>query len=111
VIVNLARSEALILKDDFVYSSTTLESILVRSRAGTSIPADRIAPEEYRAAILLILRAGDGLDRKALTNAARSLFGFSRTGQLLEAAIRTAIEHLLAEEVVGEGSTGIKLRG
>jgi hypothetical protein len=82
----------------------------IRSRADTSIPADRIPPEEYQAAILMILRAGDGLDRKSLTNAVRALFGFGRTGPNLESAIGVAIDALQMKQVVGEGSTGIRLR-
>lgn len=58
----------------------------------------------------MVLRAGDGLERKLLTNHVRALFGFSRTGQNLEAAIGAAIDALLADEIVGEGSTGIRLR-
>lgn len=58
----------------------------------------------------MVLQAGDGLDRRALTKAVRALLGFSRTGPALEDAIRTAIDVLLAEEILGEGSTGIRLR-
>lgn len=109
-LVDVAQGGMIFLKDDFVYGNNSIEDIPVRSRAGTNIPADRIAPEEYCAAILMVLQAGDGLDRKTLTNTVRSLFGFSRTGPLLEAAIGAAIERLLADQIVGEGSTGIKLR-
>jgi very-short-patch-repair endonuclease len=110
VLVDLAQHGTVLLRSDFVFGDNSVDNIPVRSRAGTNIPADRIAPEEFRAAILMVLRAGDGLDRKTLINAVRSLFGFSRTGQTLEAAIGTAIDSLLAEQIVGEGSTGIKLR-
>jgi very-short-patch-repair endonuclease len=110
VLTDLAHSEAVILRGDFVFGSGSVDNISVRSRAGTNIPADRIAPEEYRAAILMVLQAGDGVDRKTLTNTVRALFGFNRTGQTLETAIGAAIESLLAEQIVGEGSTGIRLR-
>lgn len=100
----------LILRGDFVYDASSSGSINVRQRVGTKIPPERIAPEEYREAILMVLRAGDGLERKLLTNHVRALFGFSRTGPNLEAAIWAAIDALLAEQVVGEGSTGIRLR-
>ena len=59
---------------------------------------------------MLVLRAGDRLERKALTNAVRSLFGFSRTGTNLDSHIGTAIEELLAARIIGEGSTGLSLR-
>lgn len=99
------------LRGDFVYSAGPPSGVAVRSRAGTKIPPERIPPEEYREAVLTVLRAGDGLDRNALTKAVRALLGFSRTGPALEEAIRKTTDVLLAEEVLGEGSTGIRLRG
>lgn len=105
-----ARQGRIRLRGDFAYRADEPETVAVRSRAGTKIPPERIAPEEYRAAVLLVLRAGDGIERKALTNAARSLFGFGRTGTNLDSCINTAIDELLASDSVGEGSTGIRLR-
>lgn len=105
-----ARQGHLAMRGDFVFKANADESIPVRSRAGTRILPERIAPEEYQSAVLMVLRAGDGLDRKALTNSVRALFGFSRTGTHLDSCINTATDALLAKEAVGEGSTGIKLR-
>src|SRR5207237_6722332 len=105
-----ARAGQVLMRGDFVYPVGT-RAVTVRSRAGTRIPPERIPPEEYREAVLMVLRAGDGLDRSALTKAVRALLGFNRTGPALEDAIRTAIDALLAEEVLGEGSTGVRLRG
>jgi very-short-patch-repair endonuclease len=106
----MARKKKILLRNEFILAGDSLQEIVVRSRAGTNIQADRIAPEEYRAAIVLILQAGNGLERRTLTNAVRALFGFSRTGPNLEAAIGAVIDSLLAEQIVGEGSTGFKLR-
>lgn len=105
-----ARQERLAMRGDFVFKAVADESIPVRSRAGTRILPERIAPEEYQTALMMVLRVGDGLDRKALTNSVRSLFGFSRTGTHLDSCINAVIDGLLAKEIVGEGSTGIKLR-
>lgn len=105
-----AQSGRIRLNGDFVFSTGTNASVPVRSRAGTRIPPERIAPEEYKEAVLMVLRAGDGLERKSLTSAVRLLLGFSRTGMTLDVAINATIDALLAEETVGEGSTGIKLR-
>ena len=91
-----SRQGRIRLRGDFAYRADGDEAVVVRSRAGTKIPPERIAPEEYRAAVLLVLRAGDGIERKALTNAARSLFGFGRTGTNLDSCINTAIDELLA---------------
>ncbi|HEX2094131.1 MAG TPA: DUF3320 domain-containing protein, partial [Longimicrobiaceae bacterium] len=104
----LAERGRVEVRGDFVHVPG--RPIVVRSRAGTRIPAERIAPEEYREAVLAVLRTGNGIDRRALTNTVRGLFGFIRTGATLEAAIGAAIDALLAEEVLGEGSTGIRLR-
>ena len=106
---NKAKNKEIDLRGDFVFAGNSEEKITVRSRAGTDIPAERIAPEEYRAAVLMVLEQKDGLDRKSLTNQVRAMFGFSRTGTQLEAAIGSVIDELLAEHVVGEGSKGIKL--
>jgi very-short-patch-repair endonuclease len=106
-----AREGKIMMKGDFVYADDDANSVIVRSRAGTRIPPERIPPEEYHDAVLTVLRAGDGLDRVTLTKAVRALFGFSRTGPVLEEAIGAAIESLLSEEVIGEGSVGIRLRG
>jgi hypothetical protein len=38
------------------------------------------------------------------------LFGFSRTGAVLEEAIAGAIDALLAKGLIGEGSGGIAMR-
>ncbi|HEX2190445.1 MAG TPA: DUF3320 domain-containing protein, partial [Longimicrobiaceae bacterium] len=105
----LAQRGRIVLRGEFVHAAGAGEAP-VRSRAGTKIPAERIAPEEYRAAVLAVLRTGDGLDRKTLTASVRRLFGFGRTGATLEAAIGSAIDALLAEETLGEGSTGIRVR-
>jgi very-short-patch-repair endonuclease/DNA polymerase III delta prime subunit len=105
-----ARQGCVRLRGDFAYRSDDAQAVTVRSRAGTKIPPERISPEEYRAAVLLVLRAGDGVERKALVNSVRSLFGFGRTGTNLDTHIGSAIEELLAAGIVGEGSTGLSLR-
>jgi hypothetical protein len=85
-------------------------AVTVRSRAGTRIPAERIAPEEYREAVLAVLRTGDGLPRRELASAVCGLLGFSRTGPRLEEAVGPVLDALLAEGTIGEGSTGVRLR-
>jgi hypothetical protein len=84
--------------------------VVVRSRAGTRISAERIAPEEYRAAVLAVLEDGRAFARPALVNEVRSLLGFSRTGPALDEAIGTVVTAMLAEGVLGEGSTGVRRR-
>ncbi|HEX8693463.1 MAG TPA: DUF3320 domain-containing protein [Longimicrobium sp.] len=85
-------------------------TLAVRTRAGTGIPAERIPPEEYREAVLMVLRATGPVPRKELTNRVRALLGFSRTGARLDEAIGAAIDALLADGTAGEASTGICLR-
>jgi hypothetical protein len=82
----------------------------VRSRAGTRSLAERIAPEEYRAAVLIALDHGRSFARPALVNEVRSLLGFSRTGSVLDEAIGRIIDAMLAEGILGEGSTGVRRR-
>lgn len=92
------------------YFWNVAETCVVRSRAGTQIPGDRIASKEYEAAIREVLAAGHVLSRSELTSEVRSVFGFNRTGALLDAAIGAVIDRMLAEVTLGEVSTGIRLR-
>ncbi|HEU4882802.1 MAG TPA: DUF3320 domain-containing protein [Longimicrobium sp.] len=85
-------------------------AVTVRSRRDTKIPAERIAPEEYREAALAVLRARGGLPRKELMGEVRALLGFTRLNAKLEEAIGAALDALLADGTCGEASTGIRLR-
>jgi hypothetical protein len=79
-----------------------------RSRSGTGIPAERIAPEEYEVAALMVLRAGTR-PRPVLVAATRTLLGYNRTGTKLEERIDQAIDFLVREGKVGEGSAGLAI--
>lgn len=93
---------------DFIAVSN--HPIRVRSRAGTNIPAEQIAPQEIREAIRLVLEHGHKFERAALVNEVRAVFGYNRTGGGLQGAIGKVIDELLSAGIVGEGSTGIGLR-
>ncbi len=95
-------------RGDFVYSPT--RAVEVRARSGTRIPPERIAPEEYREAVLGLLRGGESYTRQALTAEVRDLLGYSRAGPALEAAVAAQVDALLAEGLAGEASAGIALR-
>ncbi|HEY4565080.1 MAG TPA: DUF3320 domain-containing protein, partial [Thermoanaerobaculia bacterium] len=73
----------------------------LRSRNGTRIPANRIAPEEYAEAILAVLGTGFGFSRPQLIQEVRSVLGFNRTGPLLEEAIGAVIDDLTREGKLG----------
>jgi hypothetical protein len=83
----------------------------VRSRAGTRIPPERVAPEEIRAAVLHVLGTGHGFPRPALINEVRALLGYGRATEALARAVEAQVRALLEEGVVGEGSAGLTLRG
>lgn len=87
------------------------QSCVARSRKNTGIPATRIAPEEYEQAIRSVVKCGHAFARSELTNEVRAVFGFDRTGALLDQSITAAIDRMLASGVLGEASTGIQLRG
>jgi hypothetical protein len=97
-------------RGDFYWSRSALGRCTVRSRAQTGISGDRIAPEEYDEAIMAVLARGHAFPRAQLTNEVRSVFGFNRTGTLLDAAIGGAIDRLLGQGKLGECSGGIRLR-
>ena len=95
-------------RGDFL--SSPGRDVAVRSRAGTRIPAERIAPAEYRAAVMRVLERGHGFARPALVTEVRSVLGFARTGAALDEAIGSVLDAMLADGVLGEGSTGVRLR-
>ncbi|MBV9773688.1 MAG: DUF3320 domain-containing protein, partial [Gemmatimonadetes bacterium] len=97
-------------RGDFLRSPAAGESCPVRSRAGTRIPAERIAPEEYRAAVLAVLGSGHAFSRAQLVTEVRTVLGYSRTGAVLDEAIGATLDTLLQEGKLGEASTGIRLR-
>jgi len=95
-------------RGDFLWNPG--HDVAVRSRAGTRLSAERIAPEEYRAAVHLVLQAGQSFARPALVNEVRSVLGFARTGAALDEAIGDVLDAMLADGELGEGSTGVRLR-
>ena len=97
-------------RGEFLWSLSSTEKCGFRSRRGTGMSGDRIAPEEYREAILAVLDAGHAFVRDQLTNEVRALFGFSRTGAILDEAIGSTSTAMLQEGVLGEASTGIRVR-
>ncbi len=104
----MERAKLIEIRGDFFWKIDG--ELRLRSRNKTNIPAERIAPEEIRELILLILRDGHKFSKQNLINEVRTIFGFSRTGASLQQAIENVIENLLHEGLVGEGSTGIGLR-
>jgi very-short-patch-repair endonuclease len=104
-----AQHDRIRLRGEFVWRAED-GAPEVRSRAGQRIPAERIAPEEYREAVLLVLRGG-ARPRRELTAEVRALLGFARTGAKLEECIGEAIDSLLRAGAVGEGSGGLGVRG
>jgi very-short-patch-repair endonuclease len=108
-VLRLAEQNGLLQRrGPFLWNSNG--TCVVRTRAGSRIPADRICAEEYQTAVLQVLADGHGFSREQLLNEVRSVFGYSRTGPALEEAIGAAIEALLAARKIGEGATGIRKR-
>jgi very-short-patch-repair endonuclease len=103
-----ARQRLLVQRGEFVLR--TDGAVVVRSRANTHIPAEHVAPEEYRAAILLILNTGHGFNHAELTNEVRALLGFGRATEPLQQAVESQVRQLLSEGHLGEGSAGLTLR-
>lgn len=104
------KSSLIQQRGDFFWSLSTPSRLPVRSRLGTKIPANRVASEEYRQAITLILEQGHAFSRHELVKEVRAVFGFSRTGAILDEAINREVDFMLQSGKVGEGSMGIRLR-
>ena len=76
-----AQRGAIVRRGEFVYLPE--QRTRVRSRAGTGIPAERIAPEEYQDAVMLALADRGARQRPELVAEIRAVLGFSRTGPRL----------------------------
>ncbi len=102
---------SIVQRGDFLWPRTLTESgkpVPVRSRAGTRIPGDRVVPEEIREAIRLVLQAAGGMTRDELLSEVRHVLGVGRAA--LAPTFNEAIEGMIREGAVGEGSTGYALR-
>jgi very-short-patch-repair endonuclease len=107
---SVERGRIIHRKGDFYWSISAEGQCNFRSRSGTRIPGDRIAPEEYEEAVIAILSKGHTFAPTQLVSEVRSVFGFNRTGPILDEAINAAIDSLTRQGKLGEGSTGIGLR-
>jgi very-short-patch-repair endonuclease len=107
VLAGLAASGTVVREGEF--ANIPGRPIHPRSRTGTRIPAERIAPSEYRAAVLAVLGTGPRSRDELLTDA-RRLLGFDRTGPGLKDRLSGAMEALVLEGLVGQGSAGYALR-
>ena len=97
-------------RGDFLWAADADGQCEPRSRAGMRIPADRIPPEEFRAAVLSILAQGHAFSREQMTTEVRTLLGYGRTSAALEEGTSDAIAALLRDGRIGEASTGLRLR-
>lgn len=102
------RAGVVRMRGNFVWGAR--DSVVVRSRLGTGITADRIAPEELAEAILMVLAGGRRLSRPELIAETRSVLGYQRTGDVIEAVLSVAISKLLASGQLGEASNGLGMR-
>jgi very-short-patch-repair endonuclease/DNA polymerase III delta prime subunit len=84
-------------------------TVTVRSRAGSGIPMERVAPAEVQAAIRDVLGASGGAARADAIAMVRSLFGFQRTGAIIEDWVSDSIQALIQAKEVGEGPRGLAL--
>ena len=105
-----ARDGLLRQQDTFFWRASDRGGLLARSRVGLRTAAERVAPEEYRAAVRAVLGGGHAFTRAQLTTEVRTLLGYARTGAALDEAIQGAIAALVTAGEVGEGSVGLRLR-
>ena len=82
-------------------------SVPARSRAGTRIPGERIAPEEVWAAARLVLTASGGMTRDELLGEVRHVLGVGRVG--LAPVLEAVVAGALGRGELGEGSAGLAL--
>ena len=105
------KRSAIVQRGEFLWPRALTangEPVPVRSRAGTKISGDRIAPEEIREAIQLVLRAAGGMTRDELLSEVRYVLGVGKTA--LAPSFDEALEGMVRDSSLGEGSTGYALR-
>lgn len=105
------RGGAVTRRGEFIWSKKLAGNqaeVPVRSRLGTKLPGDRVAPEEVEAAVRLVLKAAGGLTLDELVSEVRQVLGVSR------ASVAPSVENAVAAGKrggwLGEGSTGLALR-
>jgi len=88
-------SGTIVRRGDFLWSAGQSEAP-VRHRGGDCpvTDAERICPEEFDAAVRLVLQQQFGLPFDALTEATARFLGFSRTGTKLKSAIEQSLVRL-----------------
>lgn len=105
----MESSGTIVRRGEFLWRAETV--CKPRSRATVKTVADRIAPEEYQETIRLVLGTEHCFSRPQLTTEVRTVLGFARTGAALDEAIGAAIDALLESKEIGEGATGLRMRG
>lgn len=105
---SLETAGSIVRRGDFYYQSDT--DARPRSRAGARIPPERIAPEEYEAAILSVLSQGHGFTRGQLLTEVRALLGFGTANDAFQERFMAAVSKLLERGSIGEGSSGLTIR-
>ena len=102
-----AENRGDIVSEEGFWSARERTHALPRHRREAALPlrrADRIAPHEYRLAILRVVETAVGIDRKDLIVETARLIGFDRTGTDLQAAIDQQIAVLLdARRLISNG--------
>ncbi len=91
----------IIRREDFLWSAGQGDAV-VRHRGGDCpvTDAERICPEEFDAAVRLVLQQQFGLPFDALIEATARLMGFSRTGTKLKSAIEQSLVRLSMKKAI-----------
>lgn len=102
-----AERRGLVKSNGVFWSAPGIALSLPRDRRTASAALrrpDRIAPEEYRVAVRVVLDGSVALDRDELIVEAARLLGFERTGAELHTAIRAQIDYMTNHgELVADG--------
>jgi very-short-patch-repair endonuclease len=106
--IALAIANGWIIEKDSFLRSTQQQNSPIRFRSNDCpvTNPDLISPEEFEAAIMLVLRQQFGLRFEALIEAVTRTFGFARTGPKLKSAIEGAIVHLDQRGEIQQDSSG-----
>jgi len=106
-----AMRRGLAMNQGEFWVTSQARSIVPRDRSGTPQGSpvrrpDFIAPAEYQATVRVVLEQNLATSREEIAVEVARLLGFGRTGKDLAAAIETAIDMLLANELADEDHLG-----
>lgn len=110
--ISRARSKGLVYtKNNFLYDNPRHDATVVRKpnpQVAESLRlAEHVAPEEIQLAVLFIVKSALSISKEELIDGAARLFGWQRTGHIVESTIQREISTLIRNKEISVNAEGI----